>query len=166
MHKGCFDYVAINLPWDITKNTTVVEFGSRDVNGTILPLLGQAQYTGVDIEPGPNVDIVCDCRDFLGHGDIVLCLELLEHCDDLDGVIQAIFDTLEDDGIAIVTCATNPRAPHSAIDGNAVRTGEYYKNVSPTAFKKAVAKAGGKIIDLEIDKKEGDLRATLKHGDI
>ena len=164
MHKGCFDYVAIQLPWDITKTTTVVEFGSKDVNGTILPLLGQAKYTGVDVEAGPNVDLVMDCRDFLGNADIVLCLEVLEHCDDLDGVIQVILDTLEEDGMAIVTCATNPRLPHSAFDGGPVRQGEHYKNISPAAFKKSVRKYGGHIKDLEIDKKEGDLRAVITHG--
>ena len=164
MHQECFEYVARTLPIDITKKTKIVEFGSCDVNGTVRPLIGQAEYIGIDLVAGPNVDIVMDCREYLGHADIVLCLEVVEHEKDLDGVIQTIVDTMEPEGLALITCATNPRPPHSAVDGGPVRTGEWYKNISPSAMRKAVKTAGAKIESIEVDKESGDLRVKLTHG--
>jgi hypothetical protein len=161
VHQECFEFVARRLPTDITKKTTVVEFGSKDVNGNIHPLIGQAKYVGIDREDGPNVDLVMDCQEYIGKADIVLCLELLEHCDDLDGVIQSIVDTIDEKGMALVTCATDPRPEHSAYDGGPLRTGEFYKNVSFKDLEKSVKKAGGKIKYKEIDVKCGDLRAEI-----
>ncbi len=161
MHKAVFDFVARRLPLDITKTTTVVEFGSRDVNGTIRPLLGQADYTGVDIEEGPNVDVVMDATLWEGKADIILCLEVLEHTPDLKGFAQAIVSNLNPNGIALVTCATHGRTPHSAIDGGAVRKDEHYKNVDPTELAKAISKAGGHIHHEEINIVTGDLRAEI-----
>jgi len=162
LHQEAFAYVASKLPTDITKTTRVVEFGSKDVNGNVNALLNGAEYVGVDREAGPNVDLVMDCREYLGKADIVLCLELLEHCDDLDGVIQAIVDTIDEKGIGIITCATTGRPPHSAFDGGPVRQGEYYKNITKAAFEKSVLKAGAKIKGkTTIDKKAGDLRAVI-----
>lgn len=159
MHKEAFDYVAGHLPLEMLSTTTVVEFGSKDVNGNVNPLLGQAQYIGVDIAPGPNVDLVMDCCDYEGPADIVLCLEVLEHYPNLQGIIDSIFRNLNNKGTAIVTCATTGRDPHSAIDGGPVREGEYYKNITKAAFQKAVKNAGGKIVHIETQ--NGDLRATL-----
>ena len=162
MHQQCFDFVARRLPTNIDKTKTVVEFGSKDVNGNVHALLGQAKYVGIDRELGPNVDIVMDCQEYIGKADIVLCLEVLEHCDDLDGIIQVIIDTLDDDNsMALVTCATTGRPEHSAFDGGPLRSGEFYKNVTFAALEKSVKKAGGKIVYKEIDKTCGDLRAEI-----
>jgi hypothetical protein len=164
VHQQCFEFVARRLPTDITKRTRVVEFGSKDVNGNIHALLGQAQYVGIDIEEGPNVDLVMDCRDYLGKADIVLCLEVLEHSDDVEGIIQTIIETLDDENpnsVAIVTCATTGRGEHSAFDGGALREGEWYKNVTFASIDKAIKKAGGHVTYKEIDTEIGDLRLEI-----
>lgn len=164
MHQQCFEFVARRLPTDITKKTKVVEFGSKDVNGNIHPLIGQAQYLGIDIEEGPNVDLVMDCVEFLGKADIVLCLEVLEHSDNVEGIIQTIVETLDDanpNSVALITCATTGRAEHSAYDGGPLHKGEYYKNVTFATVDKAVKKAGGRVTYKEIDTSCGDLRVEI-----
>lgn len=115
-----------------------MEFGSLDINGNVNALLGQAQYSGLDLAPGPNVTDVMDCRDWDSPVDIVLCLELLEHNKDLQGILNSIVRNTTE--LAIVTCATDPRLPHSAIDGGDLREGEYYGNITKTRFVNAVKK--------------------------
>lgn len=160
MHQACHEFVARRLP-ATTEQTTVLEFGSRNVNGGIKDLIGDAKYYGVDIEDGPGVDEVCDARLFNGPADIVLCLETLEHCDDLDAFADAIVRNIKPGGIGLMTCASESRSPHSAIDGGPLRPGEFYRNVSSKAFKKAVEKAGGKVHYEEVDQKLGDLRVEI-----
>ena len=38
---------------------SVIDIGSCDVNGTLKPIFSDQKYIGVDISPGPNVDLVC-----------------------------------------------------------------------------------------------------------
>lgn len=62
----------------------VVELGSRNVNGGVRHLLrGADEYTGVDQEPGPGVDVALNARAFAAMApttyDTALCLETLEH---------------------------------------------------------------------------------------
>jgi SAM-dependent methyltransferase len=39
---------------------SVLDIGSYNVNGCLKPLFPNQQYTGLDMQPGPNVDIVFD----------------------------------------------------------------------------------------------------------
>jgi hypothetical protein len=36
----------------------ILDVGSYDVNGTMKPIFERAQYVGLDMEAGPNVDVV------------------------------------------------------------------------------------------------------------
>jgi SAM-dependent methyltransferase len=64
----------------------VLDVGSRDVNGTYRPIFDKPKwkYTGIDMEAGPNVDIVVDA-DFQWHNvenesfDVVVCGQVFEH---------------------------------------------------------------------------------------
>jgi ubiquinone/menaquinone biosynthesis C-methylase UbiE len=44
---------------NLSKNAVVVDFGSYDINGTLKPIFEKHTYIGIDMCPGPNVDIVC-----------------------------------------------------------------------------------------------------------
>ena len=67
--------------------TMELEIGSYDVNGSVRPLvavLKPREYIGVDLRPGPGVDVVCDAcsgalADRYGRFDIVIATETLEH---------------------------------------------------------------------------------------
>jgi hypothetical protein len=69
----------------------VLEVGAYDVNGSLrahVEALGPAAYLGVDMRPGPGVDVVLDVTAFgFVHAvcapyDLVVCTELLEHVKD------------------------------------------------------------------------------------
>lgn len=68
-----------NLPTD-----RVLDFGSMDVNGTQRVNFPNADYTGIDIEAGKGVDIVCDItspdvRKLVKAAPLTICCETLEH---------------------------------------------------------------------------------------
>jgi SAM-dependent methyltransferase len=52
------------LPGDGTDQGTdqicVIEFGSYDVNGTLRPIFEGCRYIGLDLSPGPGVDVVVE----------------------------------------------------------------------------------------------------------
>ena len=67
------------------KLTSILDVGSRDVNGTYRPLFVGWEYVGLDIFHGPNVDIVVadpyDWRELQGRQfDAVISGQCLEHC--------------------------------------------------------------------------------------
>lgn len=64
------------------RGARVFDVGSLDVNGTNRPLFDDCEYTGIDLGPGPGVDVVGlahehDAPD--GHYDVVISTNALEH---------------------------------------------------------------------------------------
>jgi hypothetical protein len=61
-----------------------LEVGALNVNGTVRGMFG-GQYVGVDMRPGPGVDMVMNAHE-LSHEwshawEVIVCLEMLEHDD-------------------------------------------------------------------------------------
>jgi SAM-dependent methyltransferase len=153
MHEGAYKYVEATLR-RLPARTSVIELGSRTVagdwpySGPVRPLFDGAAYIGVDIAPGPNVDVVADAATYrrterppdLPEGwewdptpvDTVVCCETLEHTDEAEAICANAHRLLIPGGVFIVTTAGIGRAPHSAVDGGELRAGEFYRNV--TAF--------------------------------
>jgi SAM-dependent methyltransferase len=111
----------------------VVEVGGRNINGGVRDLIVAGEYLSVDLEPGPAVDVVADCREWSPPepADLVLCLEVLEHADDPAGVVGAAVGYLRPGGLLVLTCAGPGRGPHSGVDGGTVRDDEHYANIEP-----------------------------------
>jgi SAM-dependent methyltransferase len=130
VHADARAYVARVLPKAPTG--PVVEFGSRFVNGGVRDLLNGAPYVGIDQEPGLGVDVVADARSFRAEtpAALVLCCEVLEHCPRPEQVIANAYANLARGGRLILTAAADPRAPHSGLDGQQLRLGEYYANIA------------------------------------
>lgn len=62
----------------------ILDVGSYDVNGTMKPIFERGQYLGLDMESGPNVDIVSDAHNIPfqnNYFDIVLSSSCFEHDD-------------------------------------------------------------------------------------
>lgn len=147
MHAEAWRWLEENLDRWMGQKISVLEFGSRDVNGSARSLFPQARYTGVDIAPGPGVDVVCDAADWPEVNgddgfDLVICTEVLEHTPRWQEIIGAAFYALRNGGRFFVTCASVPREPHSAVDGGPLHDGEYYQNVDPYEAKRAAQNVG------------------------
>ena len=132
MHPAAMAWVAEQVR-DHGPFGSVIEIGARDVNGSVRNLFNGADYTGIDIEDGPGVDVVIDAAEYEPDDKVecVVCCETLEHAPNWRDLVRAGASWLADDGVLIVTCAGPGRHPHSAIDGSYnVRDHEHYANVS------------------------------------
>ena len=69
---------------------SVLELGSKDVNGSVREFFDHCDYTGIDKEPGEGVDIVVDARNtlFKKNFNTIICFSLLEHEEDWKTVLS------------------------------------------------------------------------------
>jgi hypothetical protein len=119
-----------------------LDVGGADVNGSVRAQLPNAIWTGMDIEDGPGVDIVCDASTsdvwrHIENFDIVIATELFEHTLYWPAIIANMSACLSIMGpqILIATCASNGRQPHDARGGPRLPEGQYYGNVPPELLK-------------------------------
>lgn len=162
MHKEAFAFAAHTLAGLDLPAIRALEIGARDFNGSVRVLVDTLQpewYVGIDTAPGPGVDAIGDGSDYqpLATPNLVICTEVLEHTPRARDVVCQIGRVLEPGGFALITCATDPRAPHSAVDGNAVRDGEYYANVGPHDLAEWLRLAGLDALTFEVHDDRGDL---------
>jgi SAM-dependent methyltransferase len=128
VHKHAFAYVA-SVAED-RPTGTVIEIGGRDINGSVRPLFGRF-YRAIDVQAGPGVDVVADGATYRPARPVacVVCCEVLEHTPNAEAICRNAYQMLRPGGVFIATMAGIGRPPHSAIDGKALRDGEYYRNV-------------------------------------
>src|SRR5579883_267247 len=136
---------------------SVVELGSRTVagpwpySGPVRHLFPGAGYVGVDIVAGPNVDVVGNAAtwqpDPFAPVDTVVCTETLEHTPEAGEICSNAWRLLAPGGVFVVTAAGVGRAPHSAVDGGALREGEYYRNINREQLYGWLAPFGFSLID-------------------
>lgn len=138
-----------------------IEFGARDINGSIQPLFPHAKWTGVDIADGPRVDVVADASTYQHpvDADLIVCCEVFEHTDVWPEIIRNAYRLLGSGGVAIFTCAGRGRPPHSAVDGLAVKPGEYYANVHEDDLEVVMKDAGFTDLVVHWLDNPGDVRA-------
>lgn len=98
----------------------VLDVGSYDVNGCLRPLLTKTfgwDYTGIDISPGPNVDIVCEdpyrfpfpSNTF----DVVVSSSTMEHVQAIWLWVPELVRVLKPAGMLAILTHTNwPYHPH------------------------------------------------------
>jgi hypothetical protein len=128
----------------ISLSGPVVEFGSRNINGSARDVFPELEWIGVDIADGPGVDVVCDAATFSTElmPMSIVCCEVLEHAANWREIIRNSCNMVGHDGILVITCAGPGRKPHSAIDGGPLRDGEYYRNLSAAEIRAACLEAG------------------------
>lgn len=141
----------------------VLEFGSLNINGAVRDVIDAVRYHGIDLQEGPGVDEVADAAMFRSTSrvDLVVCCEVLEHTP-IEGILANAHQNLRGGGVLLVTCATTPRAPHSAVDGGKLRVGEYYVNVDPDHLAATTELVGFVVQDLNVHFGRGDLYMRAK----
>jgi len=116
------------------KGVNVVDFGSRDINGTLKELFINSNYIGVDIHGGKNVNVICLAKNYqcLEGLDTIVSASMLEHDEDwLDSLLN-MYKQLKKGGLMVVSAA----GPGFQEHGTARTYGEewgpnpnYYKNI-------------------------------------
>lgn len=160
MHAAAFRAVEKFLE-GVAPPASVVEFGSKNINGSVRPLFRDAEYVGVDVVPGRGVDVVADAADFIPvvQPDCVISCEVLEHAENAQDIVTNAVDILSPGGMVIITCASDGRAPHSAVDGGPLREGEFYRNVPPQMLLLWLEMAGAECVKVLHDAGCGDAYA-------
>jgi len=141
MHHEAYEFLRQHATTDVL---TVIEIGSRNVNGTARDHFPNAIWTGLDLYEGPCVDVVCDAESWSPPSlvDLVVCCEVLEHARNWRDLIDAAERWLKPGGRFLMTCAGPGRIMHSHIDGLELRPGEYYTNLSEVDICLACLSAG------------------------
>lgn len=142
MHLEAYQWVAAHAP---QRPVTVLEVGSRNINGTIRHLF-HGCYVGLDIVDGVCVDVVADAATWGDQRrfDVVVCCEVLEHTEAWPAIVENIGRLLRDGGAMILTCAGVGREPHGA-EGGPVGD-EYYANVSVAELEAVTSRWGDGIV--------------------
>ena len=133
MHPEAYEWVARWVSAD--EPQCILDIGGRDVNGTPFPLFHpDSCWEVVDLHESPNVTWVGDFLDYgsLDHFDACLYLEVAEHTRFWpEHIAHALHFLDPHEGLFVFTAAGPTRAAHSAIDGGALRAGEWYQNIDP-----------------------------------
>ena len=122
--ETCIAFGAANLADDEVRGKSVLEVGALVCRGTHLtlrPLLEAMRprsYTGVDIEGGPGVDVLCDAEELRTRFgdesfDVVISTEMLEHVRDWRAVVSNLKHVLRPGGVLLVTTRSRGFPYHS-----------------------------------------------------
>ena len=176
MHTEAYEFCkyAVNrISRDIgLDDLDVIDVGGRNVNGSIHHLFGEANITTTDIMDGDGVDFVADFSkvsivdefNFQEKFDISVSTEVLEHSPDWPVIVENMIAATKSGGWIIITCATDGRPPHSAIDGHYLTSedNEYYGNVSEKHFLNIVEKSSIDILYVTSTTTHCDLQVLMR----
>ena len=143
-HKEQIEYcVKIKNKFDkFFKNCKILDIGSLDINGSNKFLFENCEYTGIDVGPGKNVDIVCKGHEFLqpdSFYDVIISTECFEHDMYYDLTIKNAIRLLKPEGLFLFTCASTGRPEHGTrrtspadapLLSNFEQWSDYYKNLT------------------------------------
>lgn len=104
-------FVAKSLTREEVEGRRVLDVGSYNYNGSVAPLIkswNPKEYIGIDILPGPGVDLVCTAEDIIkifgeNRFDVVMCVEVLEHAKKWREVISNLKRVVAPGGVLVVT---------------------------------------------------------------
>lgn len=108
-----FKYVKDKFPLKF-KDCDVLDIGSLDINGNNRFLFENYNYTGVDIGPGRNVDVVSKGHEYKSDKlfDIVISSECFEHDMFYNKTIENCISLTKPNGMFIFSCASTGRPEH------------------------------------------------------
>jgi SAM-dependent methyltransferase len=105
----------------LTPSDAVLEVGSYNVNGSVRPFfLGVEDYVGVDITPGPGVDVVLTTPTRLPFPDarfsVLVSTEMLEHAEFPALVVAEMFRVLRRGAPLLLTTRSEGFGYHNPPD--------------------------------------------------
>ena len=122
----------------------VLEIGSYIVNETVRPFFTGSQFIGVDLMPGPGVDIVSNGEDINLPDeslDIAISCECFEHNANWAKSFKSMYEKVKKGGILIVSSASRGRLEHGtkrtspeSSPGTQSIEWNYYKNLTKKDF--------------------------------
>ena len=148
MHQSVMEYVALAVKKYDLKHRKTLEIGSYDVNGSIRWLF-KGDYTGIDREAGPGVDLVMDASkmDFEASSfDVVVSTSQLEHDPTFWLTLSEVKRVLRPGGHFILTTVTTGFFVHNQPD--------YYRFLDDT-WPLLMDMAGCDIVDARGDPQVG-----------
>jgi len=129
---------------DYFKDKKVLEVGSLNINGTVRDFFENCDYTGLDIGPGPGVDLVVSGADYDapdGTYDVTVSAECFEHNPVWRETFANMVRLTRYNGLIIFTCAGTGRPEHGTARSDigssplTVNIGwDYYQNLTPQDF--------------------------------
>jgi len=138
---------------------TVLDIGSYDLNGTNEYLFSECEFTGLDIEEGPGVDIVCEAQKYDAPDesyDVIISSECFEHNPYYKETIQNAVRMLKPGGFMLFACATTGRP----VQGLASQQEEMLRN-DPTWTVMPSAKHEGWQVEYYKNLTEDDIRECV-----
>ena len=135
------------FPEKFTNHPVVLDIGSLDINGNNRFLFEEPySYTGIDIGPGKNVDVVSKGHEY--HPDIqydvVISTECFEHDQHWQDTIKNAISLTKPGGIFLFTCATTGRQEHGTTrttpQDSPAHTifNDYYRNLTEHDIREAI----------------------------
>jgi hypothetical protein len=128
---------------DASRLHTGLDLGGVNVNGTIRGLFPATTWTGLDISPGPEVDVVADATTWRSDNkfDIVISTELFEHCIGWPKAVETMAYHLNPEGpqTVFITAGSTGRRPHGKRGNWNPDTGEHYENVEPEDLRSVLS---------------------------
>jgi SAM-dependent methyltransferase len=125
-------------------NLKVLEIGSYIVNGTVRPYFSGSEYFGVDLMPGPGVDIVSNGEELNfpdENFDVAISCECFEHNPHWVNSFQSMYQKLKKGGVFIASTASRGRVEHGTkrtspdvSPGTQSIEWNYYKNLTKKDF--------------------------------
>jgi SAM-dependent methyltransferase len=122
----------------------VLDIGSLDLNGSVKDHFVNCDYTGIDIGPGKNVDIVCEGQKYDAPDesyDVVCSLECFEHNPYWTETFLNMIRLCKSGGLIFFTCATTGRKEHGTVNSlpqdsplTLAHGWNYYKNLIEEDF--------------------------------
>lgn len=138
-----FDAVRRHFP-EYFQWRNVLEVGSLDINGSLRDFFQNCNYVGVDIGPGPGVDITCSGHELLFPDEsfhTVISAECFEHNPYWQQTFGKMVDLTHPDGLIVFSCAGEGRPEHGTTRSDVgsspltVSAGwDYYRNLTPSDF--------------------------------
>ena len=126
----------------------VLEVGSLDINGSARDLFDDCDYTGVDLQPGPGVDLACPGHLLAlptGHFDTVISAECFEHNPFWRETLANMLRMARPGALVLVSCATTGRKEHGTTRTNpdaspftVQEKWDYYQNLSARDLARGV----------------------------